>query len=169
MKKSSVVPVQTEEVPPFSAGRKSAADQSTFVDDSTSTDRHPRTSKSCLDLIVEMENEILAARILDVSPFRQLVENYWKTYQWLYGTLMLVHVVYMVVYTVHVLPDSGMIADVYNASRTRSCRSLPSSDLFGLFLIWPCLVLAFLIYYTVSSVFRYCHVLDFNSLNPSIR
>ena len=130
--------------------------------------RPPRTSKSCLDLIVDMEDETLAARVLDVSPFRQLVENYryWKTYQWLYGMLMLIHIVYMVVYTVYVLPDSGVIVEVYNASSRRSCRSLPTSDLFGLFLIWPCLVLAFLIYYAaVSSDFRYHHVHGFNSLN----
>ena len=116
---------------------------------------HSRTSKSCLDLIVEMEDEILAARILDVSPFRQLVQNYWKTYQWLYGILMLVHVLYMIIYTAHVLPQSATIAMVYNTTSTASCRSLPTSDLFGLFLIWPGLVLSFLVYYTVSNVVRY--------------
>ena len=107
---------------------------------------------------MELEDEILAARILDVSPFRQLVQNYWKTYQWLYGILMLVHVVYMIVYTSYVLPDSATILSVYNITTQQSCRSLPDSDLFGLFLIWPCLVLAFLLYYTVSTVFRYDQV-----------
>ena len=69
----------------------------------------------------------------------------------------------MIVYTVHVLPESGTIIAVYiNATSTSSCRSLPTSDLFGLFLIWPCLVLAFLLYYTASSVFRYRHVYGFN-------
>jgi len=164
-KKNSVVPIVSEDSPPFSAGRKSTVGQPSFVDDSTSTGRHPRTSKSCLDLIVEMEDEILAARVLDVSPFRQLVENYWKTYQWLYGMLMLIHIVYMVVYTVYVLPDSGVIVEVYNATSALSCRSLPTSDLFGLFLVWPCAVLAFLLYYTASSVFRYRHVRCFISLN----
>jgi len=153
-KRTSVVPVILEDAPPSSAGSKSAADQLTFTNDSTTT--HPRTSKSCLDLIVDMEDEILAARILDVIPFRQLVQNYWKTYQWLYGTLMLVHIIYMIIYTIHVLPDSATIVGVYNTSNTQSCRSLPSSDLFGLFLIWPCLVLAFLVYYTLSTLFRYC-------------
>jgi len=161
-KKNSVAPsaVSKDASPSkFSAGRKSATvDRLTFLSDSTTTTTitHPRTSKSCLDLIVEMEDEISAARILDISPFRQLVQNYWKTYQWLYGTLMTVHIVFMIVYTVYVLPDSATIIRVYsNASSTQSCRALPNSDLFGLFLIWPCLILAFLLYYTVSTVFRY--------------
>lgn len=160
-KKTSVVPVISEDAPPSSAGGKSVVDQPTFTNDSVTT--RPRTSKSCLDLIVEMEDEILAARILDISPFRQLVQNYWKTYQWLYGTLMLVHIIYMIIYTIHVLPDNATLVAVYNTSSTQSCRSLPSSDLFGLFLIWPCLVLAFLVYYTLSTLFRYCQVRDFNN------
>jgi len=154
-KKTSVVPIASEDAQPSSAGRKSAVDRLTFISDSTGNVGHPRTSKSCLDLIVEMEDEILAARILDISPFRQLVQNYWKTYQWLYGTLMLVHIIYMIVYTIYVLPDSTTIVSAYNTSSTQSCRSLPTSDLFGLFLIWPCSVLAFLLYYTVSTVVRY--------------
>jgi len=148
---------KVEDAPPSSAGEKSTVDhQSTFVNDSSTTvGERPRTTKSCLDLIVEMNDEILAARILDVSPFRQLVQNYWKTYQWLYGTLMLVHIIYMIVYTAHVLPDSTTIVQVYNTSRTQSCLSLPTAGVFGLFLIWPCLVLAFLVYYIASSVVRY--------------
>ena len=105
-----------------------------------------------------MEDEIQAAWILDVSPFRQLVQNYWNTYQWLYGFLLLVHIIYMIVYTVYVLSNSSVIIDVYNSTSTQSCWSLPTSELFGLFLIWPCLVLAFLIYYTFFSVFRYHRV-----------
>ena len=161
-KKTSVVPVTSDDTEPSLAGEKPAVDQQTFISDSSTIGGQPRTSKSCLDLIVEMEDEILAARILDVNPFRQLVQNYWKTYQWLYGILMLVHVIYMIVFTRYVLPDSVTLVDVYNASSTQSCRSLPTSDLFGLFLIWPCLVLAYLVYYTASTVFRYYHVRGFN-------
>jgi len=152
-KKNSVVPVAPEVAQPSSAGKKSAGDQLTFTNDSTATVGHPRTSKSCLDLIVEMEDEILAARILDLSPFRQLVQNYWKTYQWLYVTLMIVHVAYMIVFTSYVLPDSAMILDVYNATNKQSCSS---PDLLALFLIWPGLVLIFLVYYTISTIVRYC-------------
>ena len=155
-KKSTVVPVAPEVAQPSSAGKKSAVDQPTFTNNSTANVGHPRTSKSCLDLIVEMEDEILAARVLDLSPFRQLVQNYWKTYQWLYATLMIVHVAYMIVYTVYVLPDSAKILEVYNATNKKSCSSLPTFDLLALFLIWPVLVLAFLLYYTVSTVVRYC-------------
>jgi len=81
------------------------------------------------------------------------------------GVLLQIHVVYMVVYTVYVLPQSvdvytvyvlpqsRLLVDVYSTNSTgaSSCRSLPTSDLFGLFLIWPCLVLAFVAYYTVCS------------------
>jgi len=155
LRKTSVVPVASvENAQPSAAGKNSGGKQLTFISDSTTTAGHPRTPKSCLDLIVEMEDEILAARILDISPFRQLVQNYWKTYQWLYGALMLVHVIYMIVYTIYVLPDSAVIMGVYNTSSRQSCRSLPASDQFGLFLIWPCLVLAFVIYYTASTVLR---------------
>jgi len=156
-KKTSVVPVTFVDGQPSSAGSKSATSEVrvSFVTDSTIIGGHPRTSKSCLDLIVEMEDEIAAARILDVSPFRQLVQNYWKTYQWLYGTLMLLHIIYMIIYTIHVLPDSTTLIGVYNTTGTQSCRSLPQSDLFGLFLIWPSLVLAVLVYYAVSTACWY--------------
>ena len=162
-KKTAVVPA---DAPPSSAGKKLSADQPTSI---VVGGGHPRTSKSCLDLIVEMEDEIVAARILDLSPFRQLAQNYWKTYQWLYGTLMLVHIVYMIVYTIYVLPDSATFADTYNSSTgTRSCMSLPTSDLFGLFLIWPCLVLAFLAYYT-SVLFRYTITFTMFLLSPPLK
>jgi len=61
------------------------------------------------------------------------------------------------VYTVYVLPQSRLLVDVYSTNSTgaSSCRSLPTSDLFGLFLIWPCLVLVFLAYYAASSLVRY--------------
>jgi len=120
---------------------------------SSSAIAHPRTSKSCLDLIVDMEDEILAARMLDISPFSELVQNYWFAYTQLYGMLLMhVHIVYMIVYTIYVLPDSATINSVYNTASNAKCRSLPNSDLFGLFLIWPCLVLAFVLCYTISTV-----------------
>lgn len=34
-------------------------------------------TKSCLDLIVSMEDEVLATKILDINPMKQLVGNYW--------------------------------------------------------------------------------------------
>ena len=139
----------------------------TTTSDSQSHDSKTENSKSCLDLIVEMKDEILAAQILDVSPFRQLVHNYWKKYRWLYGTLMLVHVIHMIAFTICVLPDSATLLQLYNVSSynvssIQSCRSLPEFDLFGLFLIWPFFVLVFLVYYTATTIFRYYH--SFNSI-----
>ena len=147
---------------------------------SDSHDSETENSKSCLDLIMEMKDEILAAQILDVSPFRQLVQDYWRKYRWLYGTLMLVHIVYMIAFTICVLPDIATLLQLYNVSSynvssTQSCRSLPTFDPFGLFLIWPSFVLAFLVYYTAptflvyytaTTVSRYYH--GFNSINNQV-
>jgi len=134
---------------------------------SDSHDSKTENLKSCLDLIVEMKDEILAAQILDVSPFRQLVQNYWKKYRWLYGTLMLVHIIYMIAFTICVLPDSATLRQLYNVSSynvssMQSCRSLPEFDPYGMFLIWPFFVLVFLVYYTATTIFRYYH--GFNSI-----
>jgi hypothetical protein len=113
------------------------------------------TTVSCLDLIVSMSDEILASRMLDIAPYRQLVHNTWSSYQWVYVFLMLVHIVYMILYTVFTLPQTDTLISTYNT--TSGCIGFSQSpQLYGLFLIWPIIIVVFMIYYTLSDMIRYC-------------
>jgi hypothetical protein len=116
------------------------------------------TTVSCLELIVSMPDEILASRMLDIAPYRQLVRNTWSSYQWVYVILMLIHIAYMILYTVFALPYSTTLINTYNHtdSSSRCIGFSKSPQLYGLFLIWPIIIVIFMIYYTLSDVIRYC-------------
>lgn len=90
-----------------------------------------RAGESCLELITSLSDEIIAARLLDISPFRQLVRNQWSSYQWLYVILMIVHMIYMSLYTVYVLPAYSTISVVFNSSdiTTPQCHGFSGIDL----------------------------------------
>jgi len=114
------------------------------------------TAVSCLELIVSIPDEILAARMLEVAPYRQLVRNQWSGYQWIYVFLMLLHIVYMAFYSVYAVPSNTTLLAVYNVTSSTSCRSFTATpELFGLFLIWPLIIIIFMIYYTLSNLIRY--------------
>jgi hypothetical protein len=110
---------------------------------------------SCLELIVSMPDEILASRMLDIAPYRQLVRNTWSSYQWIFLILMLVHIVYMVLYTVFALPQTDTLISTYNT--TSGCVGFSQTpELHGLFLIWPAIIVVFIIYYTRFDLMHCC-------------
>lgn len=110
-------------------------------------------SLSCLDLVVSLEDEVLASKILDIHPFKQLVRNYWSAYQYIYAILMLVHIVYMSLYSVYVTPVSGDLHRRYNVT-TGACQSGGSYSVYGLFLIWPGVLLVYEFYSVASRIYR---------------
>ena len=109
---------------------------------------------SCLDLVVSLEDEVLASKILDIHPFRQLVRNYWNAYQWIYAVLMIVHIVYMSLFSVYVAPVSDNLHRIFDSSAPHSCRSGGTYGLHGLFLIWPGLLLLYEVYSFFSILSR---------------
>jgi len=116
-------------------------------------------NESCLELIASMSDEILAARILDVEPYRQLIRNKWSHYQYMYVFLLLVHIVYMALYSVYAVPSSSALLAVYNTTSMNetmvSCISFTESPhLYGLFLIWPCMISIFTTFQMVSRLVR---------------
>lgn len=55
---------------------------------------------SCLDLICNIEDINTSSEILRTTPIAQLVVNYWAPYRWLFVVLMLVHVGYMIIFSI---------------------------------------------------------------------
>lgn len=107
---------------------------------------------SCLDIIARMDDELIATEILDILPIRQLVQNYWSAYQWIFGALMTVHIVYMVLFSVYTLPHVhpvGVNSTVRSVSRTEGTPSY-------WFLIWPVPLLMFELYVIMAQMYLFC-------------
>ena len=104
--------------------------------------------ESCLDIVTTLENEVLATQVLDLTPIKQLVANYWRAYQWIYGLLMVIHIMYMGFYTNYSIQ--------YLAPAGNGTSVVDKRPGMGLFLIWPALLVAFEIYYLLAGIFRYC-------------
>ena len=106
------------------------------------------SSESCLNILVGLEDEVLATQILDIVPIKQLVRSYWKTYQWIYGLLMFLHITYMGLLSAFSIP---MLQDSLNASRLEYDEAV---DVFPpvLFLVWPALLLFFEVYFFFSQL-----------------
>ena len=97
-----------------------------------------KTSYSCLDLIVRSPNVQVANQMLDITPVQQIVGDYWSAYQWMYGSIMLIHLTYMSLLSSYAIP---LIND-----------KNPSVWPYMLFLSWPCAILLFELYYIIVSL-----------------
>jgi Ion transport protein len=128
---------------------------STVAKSTASTIIGPSTV-SCLELIVSIPDEIQASRMLDIAPYRQLVRNTWSGYQWVYIILMIIHIVYMILYTVYAIPNTTTLVSTYNTSSSGCIGFSQTPELFGLFLIWPVIIVIFILYYTISDLVHYC-------------
>ena len=80
--------------------------------------------------------------MLDIHPLKELVANFWGTYQWIYALLMVVHILYMGFLTGYAIPYT---ADSLhnNETNTEPQEVFPAV----LFLVWPVLIIIFDIYY----------------------
>ena len=116
-----------------------------------------RTVQSCLDLVVMLEDDVLASRMLEINPIKQIVQNYWKDYQWIYVLLMIIHIVYMSLFTAYVMPNTTDLLNRYNFSSTNpqwQCKSDIGTTIYGLFLVWPGLIVLFEIVFMALRLFR---------------
>jgi len=109
-------------------------------------------NSSCLEILVSMPDEVLAARILDINPFKILVKDYWNAYQWIYAVLILVHIAYMTLFSVFVLPTNANLKSLFNSTTKPSCRLDPGTGIYGLFLVWPVMILLYELYSIISEI-----------------
>ena len=102
-----------------------------------------KASYSCLDLIVRSPNLLVASQMLDIIPVQQIVGDYWSAYQWMYGIIMVVHLVYMSLLSFYAIP---LIND-------EDSKIWP----YVMFLIWPSSFLLFEFYSFVVSLLAMCN------------
>ena len=110
--------------------------------DDYSVDHQLTAEKSLLEIIVGMEDQKAATEVLDMQPVQQLVHLYWSSYQLLFLALMLVHTVYMALFSLYFLPymeiryenGSAVIMPLSNL------RARPANYLL---LTWPVPLLVF--------------------------
>ncbi len=106
------------------------------------TGQQDKTTQSCLDLIVGCPNVQMANQMLDIIPIKQVVSDYWSAYQWIYGVLMLVHLIYMSLLSAFGIP---LIKE------TVETHAWP----YVLFLLWPIVLLVFEIYYFSINILHF--------------
>jgi len=65
---------------------------------------------SCLELIVNNKNEERAEDVLGIYPFRELVSNYWVLCRRVYNAFLVVHVLFMTLFSIYAMPSTEFIA-----------------------------------------------------------
>ena len=120
-------------------------------DDKQVTARAGHKIDSCLDIIARMEDELVATEILNVLPIRQLVQNYWSAYQWIFGALMTLHIIYMALFSAYNLPHTAHDS----STNTNSVGVTGGKPSYG-FLVWPCMLLLFELYVIPAQIVLFC-------------
>ena len=120
-----------------------------------------RNSTNSLHYITNLQPVFLADQILALPPFFQIATNYWRTYQWLYVALMIIHIVYMFllsIYGTSALADDSTAAEASNGTITTD----PNSRVFPfiMFLSWPILLLLVEMYLIVAKLGYACRERD---------
>ena len=106
---------------------------------------------SCLDLIVRVKDLQIANEMLDIVPIQQMVRQYWSVYQYVYGLLMVVHILYMTLLSVYAVPSVANYV-MYKGEVRDSAKAFP----FLMFLIWPVILLVYELYYMVVRFKHFC-------------
>lgn len=124
--------------------------------------------QSCLELIVNCENVDRAEEVLALYPFNELMQGYWFWCRWYYNSLLAVHVLFMALFTVYVMPTSDFIRRRFNltslaptpnsisaeADASAEEQRIETTPLFGLFLIWPTVIIITEIVIAVEQAYR---------------
>jgi len=102
---------------------------------------------SCLELIVNNKKEEQAEEVLGIYPFCDLVSNYWVLCRRVYNAFLVIHIVFMTLFSIHAMPTSEFVASRFNLSNDISSSFDGSSafrpetvPLYGLFLLWPVII-----------------------------
>jgi len=73
---------------------------------------------SCLELIVNNRKEEQAEDVLAIYPFCDLVSNYWVLCRRVYNVFLVIHVSFMILFSVYAMPTTAFVA-----SRSHSCNN----------------------------------------------
>ncbi len=145
-----------------------------FVSDSESitNDQHKRFVKglntnksrmSLLETIVQLNSVTAANEMLNIAPLQQMVANYYRVYQVIYGILMIVHIIHMSLFTYYGL--SATRDAVAAEDTTDPVIDEGPSYVYSLFLPYPLLVLVFKTVYTVRRLRRNRQQFNFKVLH----
>ncbi len=105
---------------------------------------------SLLNMIVDVRPLHIADQMLNIVPFRQIVEDYWTVYQYIYWFLMMVHITYMTLLSIYGI-----------ASISETVQNKNHCGEFSLFLIWPALLYGYELYLIVTNIFQIAKEFDF--------
>ena len=82
-----------------------------------------------LETIVELKDEVMAAKMLDLMPLTKLVESYWSVYRWMYFVIMLVHIIYMGIFSMVTIGDKPTCTNVTMTSEDTSIKDATNSPI----------------------------------------
>jgi len=102
---------------------------------------------SCLEWIVNNRQEDKAEDVLAVYPFCELVSNYWVLCRRVYNVFLVIHIVFMTLFSVYAMPTTEFIITRFDLPVNDSTSFDGSSafrpetvPLYGLFLLWPVII-----------------------------
>ena len=102
---------------------------------------------SCLELIVNSRKKEKAEDMLRIYPFCDLVSSYWVLCRRVYNVFLLIHIVFMSLFTVFAMPTTEFLATRFNLPVDNSSSFDGSSEfrpetvpLYGLFVLWPAII-----------------------------
>jgi len=102
--------------------------------------------------------------VLAVYPFCDLVRNYWVLCRRVYNAFLVVHVLFMTLFTVYAMPSTAFLAARFHLQPVDNSTP-PAADesfrrdtvpLYGLFLLWPVAVMLLELLDVVEFCYRAC-------------
>lgn len=115
---------------------------------------------SCLELILNSRKEEQAEDVLGIYPFCDLVSNYWVLCRRVYNIFLIIHIVFMTLFSIYAMPTTEFIVSRFNLPRDNSSSIDSSSEfrpetvpLYGLFLLWPVIV----IFMELVDILEFCY------------
>ena len=94
----------------------------TYEETTEQSKANDRKITSLLDTIVHVRPLPVANDMLSIIPLKQIVDNYWSMYQWIYAILLIAHLMYMTFLTVYGL---GTLQDKHDHIIANSTANVP--------------------------------------------
>ena len=128
-------------------------------------------STSLLETIVHVRPLPVANDMLNIIPLKQIVDNYWSMYQWIYIILLISHVIYMSLLTAY---GMNTLEDKYNQETTMNNTTAVQYDisivLTAYLITYPTLMtLFFACFYYVGTCTRGPKTLSWHTVWYTIR